>query len=225
MIIKYQKANDTLPHITLYYKTTIIMKSFILTFLLTLSTCSLSATEVFFYNNNTSTTQSTSVNIEEKSKGLKPGYRGFIDGTFLVGNDNVYRNFNVKGGGFSTGHGYQFSPYIFLGGGFAFYYYDFVNYDSGKSVPFYADFRVNMMDKNISPFFDLRIGYSPSNSMQGVFFSPTLGVRFGITENFALNFSLAYTMQGYETYERYRYYSSYEKQFAHCLNVSLGIDF
>lgn len=160
-----------------------------------------------------------------ETKGVKRGYRGFIDGTFLAGNDGVFKGFNVKGGGFSMSHGYQFSPHFFLGAGFAFYYHDFEKSIIKKSLPLFLDFRVDIRDHGISPFFDVRLGYSPTLNMDGLFFSPALGVRLGVTKHFALNFSLAYSMQQHYLKDFYEFSKEDEKKLAHCLNVSLGIEF
>ena len=53
---------------------------------------------------------------------------------------------------YSTTHGYQFNPNVFLGGGMKFQYHSFDNFDNTYSMPFYADFMVNMTDSKISPF-------------------------------------------------------------------------
>ena len=161
--------------------------------------------------------------IEHKHHtGVEEGYRGFFDVNMIVGNDGIYRDINTKGGGFSTSHGYQFSPYIYLGGGMSLQYYSFTEYtENTYSLPFYADFMVNMVDAKISPFFDLKLGYSFSD-IQGVYFSPSLGVRFGLNDNLAINASVGYSLQGYGDYYDY-WRDNYSN--IHCLKIGVGLEF
>lgn len=155
-------------------------------------------------------------------------YRGFVDASFLVGNDGVYKDFNTTGGGISTSHGYQLNPYIFLGGGVAYHYYNSDYFDGHSAVPVFANFRVNMNSNKISPFFDAKVGYS-AGDFEGVYASPSFGVRIGLKENLGINFSVGYTAQGFK-YEDYdiigRYHiSTTEKSFIHSLTISVGLDF
>ena len=156
--------------------------------------------------------------------GVEDGYRGFVDANFFAGNDGVFQDFNVIGGGLSTTHGYQFNPYVFLGGGIKYQYHSFDYYDSSYSLPFYADFMVNMTDSKISPFFDFKLGYS-FTEIEGLYLSPSFGVRFGITGNLAINASIGYSLQGYSYEEGYLFYYYDERSYIHNLNLSVGIEF
>lgn len=151
-------------------------------------------------------------------------YRGFIDATFLTGNDGVYGGLNAIGGGIATSHGYQLNPNIFLGAGVGFHAYSLDHIDGSYAVPFFANFRVNMNSKKISPFFDAKIGYSVGD-FQGFYASPSFGVRFGLKKNLGLNASVGYTAQGFDYIESYRLFSTMEKSYIHNLTLSLGLDF
>lgn len=154
--------------------------------------------------------------------GVEEGYRGFWETNMIIGNDGIFSKINTKGGGISTSHGYQFNPYIYLGGGLSFQYYCFDYYDGNTySLPFYADFMVNMVDGKISPFFDLKLGYSFAD-IQGVYFSPSFGVRFGLRDNFAINATVGYSLQGYGEYDSYWRDDYYN---IHCLKIALGFEF
>ena len=144
-------------------------------------------------------------------------YRGFIDTTFLT--DGVFEDMNSIGGGFSTSHGYQFNPYIFLGGGVAYHSYSLDDFFGKYSIPIFTNFRVNMNDKKISPFFDAKLGYSVGN-YEGAYVSPTFGVRFGLKQDVGLNVSIGYAIQGYEYIDYY-----VEKSYIHSLTLSVGVDF
>lgn len=156
--------------------------------------------------------------------GVQEGYRGFVDVNFFAGNDGVFTEFNVVGGGFATTHGYQFNPNVFLGGGMKFQYNSFDNFDNAYSMPFYADFMVNMTDSKISPFFDLKLGYS-FTEIEGVYLSPSFGIRFGLADNLAINTSIGYSLQGYSYEESFLHYYYNEKASIHNLNLSVGIEF
>ncbi len=146
------------------------------------------------------------------------GYKGFAD----MGGGVC---FNGEGSQFSlsTSHGYQFNPYIFLGAGAGFdlYYGDF-------AMPIYADFRANFINRNVTPFAGVKLGYS-ATSMSGVFFSPSLGLAFALSNGFGLNLSMAYKLQSYEYYDSYYGYGSYYdytcRDIVGSFNFSVGFEF
>ena len=170
--------------------------------------------------------------ISALSANAQSGYRGFADVNFIAGCDGVWSGFNTIGGGVSTTHGYQFNPYVFLGGGVRFQYHNFDNFDNSCSLPIYAAFRVNMMNRNVSPFADVKLGYSVAD-ITGLYFSPSFGVRIKMSDKIALTPSIGYSLQGddYEEsifhYSRYGSYYTHDSQskYMHCLNLSFGIEF
>ncbi|MCM0719256.1 hypothetical protein NBH15_13345 [Parabacteroides sp. W1-Q-101] len=145
------------------------------------------------------------------------GYKGFVEfgGGFGVG--DWAGNFV----GLTTSHGYQFNPHIFVGAGAGF------NYDFGNElifIPVFADFRYNILNRNITPVFGTKIGYSVYDG-QGVFFNPSIGCRFGLSESFALNLTFNY---GLQTEEAEYYWSGYyesETVLLHTIGFKLGIEF
>lgn len=172
--------------------------------------------------------------ISALSANAQSGYRGFADVNFIAGCDGVWSGFNTIGGGVSTTHGYQFNPYVFLGGGVKVQYHSFDNFDDTYSLPIYAAFRVNMMNRNVSPFADVKLGYSVAD-ITGLYFSPSFGVRIKMSDKIALTPSIGYSLQGYTSEESIYHYSfigghSYSthytnKNYMHCLNLSFGIEF
>lgn len=159
-----------------------------------------------------------------------PRYRGFVDGTFLVGNDGVYASgFNMKGGGFTTTHGYQINDHIFVGGGVGYYrmsydmegdydYFGETDY-SYDIVPVYTNFRYQIARCRVSPFIDVKLGSAISDDI-GLYFSPSTGVRIGLAGKMGLNITMGYTaMQGMV------YDEDLGERVTHSLNLSVGIDF
>lgn len=91
-------------------------------------------------------------------------------------------------------------------------------------IPVFADFRYNILNRNITPVFGTKIGYSVYDG-QGVFFNPSIGCRFGLSESFALNLTFNY---GLQTEEAEYYWSGYyesETVLLHTIGFKLGIEF
>jgi len=112
------------------------------------------------------------------------GYKGFVE----LGMGITYHNFNYienpmdknttpKGFGIEvlTSHGYQLNNFLYLGGGVG------VNEctETNIMIPIFADLRVNILDKRISPVIDFKWGYAVGNHY-GVYLSFNAGVRFGL---------------------------------------------
>ena len=148
------------------------------------------------------------------------GYRGFIElgYAFGVGSDNKNNRLEI-----STTHGYQFNPYIFVGGGAGIHYYN----DAKETLmPVFGEFRANFSDGPITPYVGVKLGYSAylgsdEHIEGGAFFSPSVGVRFGVGGDMFLNFGFGYSLQqlGYEGY-------SYDETFTmNALHLKVGFEF
>lgn len=88
-------------------------------------------------------------------------------------------------------------------------------------MPLFADFRVNFMNKRISPFIDLRGGYSPITD-GGVYISFSTGVSFQFKPKLGLYAGISYTMQqAKETFS----YSKQEYYYMHYLGAKVGLEF
>lgn len=151
----------------------------------------------------------------------KKGYRGFVS---LGGGVDVS---SYQGGAvvsFATSHGYQFNPYFFLGAGVGVDYY----LDQSYALPVYLDSRVNFINKNITPYFGFKVGYSPID-ISGVYINTNLGLSVMVTKKLGLNLALEYAAQNLKiTRYYYGYYSSYVdefKLFFHSMMVKVGIEF
>lgn len=155
------------------------------------------------------------------NSGNKTGYMGFIDFgyTFGIGDWGVDRL------ELSTSHGYQFTPYLYVGAGVAANYYT----DAETfGLPIFAHIRGNILDNRISPYIDFRIGYSPLEEAQGFYMAPSVGCKI-----YSFNINFGYVMQ------KVRYISgatitvigngetiyNYLKDSANCGGLSLKIGF
>lgn len=149
----------------------------------------------------TYTTTTTTMNVEQAPF---KGYKGMFDLGYGIGVGDV----ESSRIGFSTVHGYQFNPYLFVGAGFGVnYFYD----DECVNIPIFADARGTLpLKDNVALFLDFRLGYSAVD-VEGFYLSPSVGVRVG--RKSAVTFSLGYEYQGcdaiyydYDSYWGYNYY-------------------
>lgn len=133
--------------------------------------------------------------VSGKQMGLKSGYKGFVDVSYAFGVGHI----NLDRAEFSTIHGYQFNPYLYLGLGIGVNYYQ---HNADGVVPIFANVKGTFLKGNITPFVDMRLGYSVGD-VEGVYVNPSFGCRLGVGKRFGINISLGYTLQKSEPYEEY----------------------
>lgn len=122
--------------------------------------------------------------------GLNKGFRSMLE----LGYVDYY------GGVVSANYslGVQFNHYVFLGvGGGVRYSPDYETY----SVPVYANFRVDFINAKVTPFLDIKAGYSPTGDVVGGFASAGVGCRFRLGKRFGLSLSAGYEAQGEDGYD------------------------
>ena len=132
-------------------------------------------------------TQTTSVGP------LSKGYRGTIETAH--GFDwckRLYYAFE-----FSTTHGYQFNPYLYLGGVISFgrgtseqYKYLYLYYQPAFNFSIGSDFRVYMAKGNLVPFMGLQFGFDLCGDNAFILLKGQLGLRYAINNNWGLNFGV-----------------------------------
>lgn len=150
------------------------------------------------------------------------GYHGFIDAGWIVDCDDDHNDDDCGGDTYSryeisTTHGYQFNNIIFLGAGLAMNYYPDIDL---TGVPVYMNFKVNFAKSKITPYFDLKYGYSLGD-IDGDYISLGFGMRFGITSHFAINLRTEYNYIDYN-------YDDYDDWWFDGINgfaIKLGIEF
>jgi len=143
---------------------------------------------------------------------LERGYRGFAEETFglAIGSSGGDVN-QCKYSELSTTHGYQVTPYMFIGAGFALEFYgNGREWEEGFTLPIYGDVRFDFLNKRITPFFDIRAGSSVVG-IKAFYGSSTLGARFCVGGSMAINFGLSCHFQNikrlsYMEYDEGYYY-------------------
>lgn len=130
------------------------------------------------------------VSHRKSARNTLRGYKGFVDFAYI---GDVSDN-NASKIELSTTHGYQFNNYFFVGGGVALNHYTDADL---TAAPIYANFRANFINKKVTPFADIKTGYSVGD-VEGVYASIGLGVRFSLKGKKALNLTLVYNYQDYE---------------------------
>lgn len=164
-------------------------------------------------------------------KGPQQGYRGFVDVFYNVGLDGpTMRRFGV-----TTTHGYQFLPYLFAGAGVGM---NQVHSTSKNylAIPVFADLRLDLLRHSISPFIDVKMGWTLGDKAFGLMFNPSIGARIGLGDSpLAINVALGYSLNntkivGYKYAQRDNWIielddvSGYVDQ-QHALSFSLGLEF
>ena len=114
------------------------------------------------------------------------GFRGFFDQGLTLGIGNKA---NHKWGT-STSIGFQFNPIFYTGIGIS---YDMTLNNKEGSVPIFINPRINFLDENITPFLDIRAGWSFLEG-KGLYLSPCAGVSF-VRGTSAYNIGLGYSFQ------------------------------
>ena len=166
------------------------------------------------------------------------GYKGFIELGYSFGtNSSVkYNNQKINFGGvhrleFSTSHGVIISPYAFIGLGAGIHFYTGYSDDDGYyqsfdeidlAIPIFAHVRTHFLDKKVSPFVDVKLGYSV-HEITGTYFSPSVGCRFSKGSRSAFWISMGYTLQ--QSSEKNDYYGYKVSTNFDAFSIKLGWDF
>lgn len=157
---------------------------------------------------NTRTTSRQSISSSFDGNGPSVGYKGFVDlgYTFGVG------DFGEDRIAFSTTHGYQINPYVFAGIGAGINYY---TSPDAWSLPIFADVRGTFLNNSITPFIDLKIGYSILDA-EGFYLAPSIGCRIN-----RFNVSIGYELQKADL--DFYYFES--KETIGGISLKIGLDF
>jgi len=110
------------------------------------------------------------------------GYRGYIDLGYTLGT-GIFALDRIE---LTTSHGYQLIPYLFVGAGAGLSYYSDLEL---FALPIFANVRAYILDNSISPYVDLKIGYSVLD-LKGFYMNPSIGCKV-----YAFNVSAGYALQ------------------------------
>ena len=117
----------------------------------------------------------------------KAGLKGMLEIGYAIG-ENIYSEVPIS---FMASVGWQCNPHLFIGCGTGENFFT----DPGiYSIPFFGEIRTTILKGAISPFVDVRTGYSIAD-LKGFYFSPSIGCRFGSRINTALYISIGYELQ------------------------------
>ena len=108
------------------------------------------------------------------------GYHGFVDlgmGVTLHDFDGFAGDSKSQGFGIDilTSHGFQFNNFFFLGGGAGITECT----ETNIMVPIFANMRINILNRRISPVIDIKGGYAVGDH-DGAYISANIGVRIGL---------------------------------------------
>lgn len=153
------------------------------------------------------------------------GYKGSFEIGFAAGAGDAGHN----RGEFLITNGYQFNRYFSAGIGTGIQVWQ-VTQD--VTLPLFADFEATFMQKTISPYANIRLGYCfaltedeilPKN---GIYFSPTIGFRWGISKNKALKLGTGYLVQGSKIKQNFNTPNQFtETTFFHSLIAKVALEF
>lgn len=148
----------------------------------------------------------TTLSLEENSKNINETKSkqskliGIIEMGFLKGIGN-YEGLSKNKLKLNIILGYQINPYFSIGLGTGLRYF---LAEQGTLVPLFADFRTNLLDKKVSPYLSLGVGYTfdLKNNLEGVGFllNPNLGVSIKTSDKHTLNFGIGYEMHLMDEY-------------------------
>lgn len=169
---------------------------------------------------------------------IHTGYHGFTDLGYSIGiGDYTFDRFEL-----SSTHGYQFNPYLFLGGGLGVHFmqkYETSNIeipldyrDFMIDIPLYAETRITFVNGKISPFISGRGGYYLTHN-GGIYLNASVGCRFAIGINHAINVFLGYSKEEleFETFSRFNSTSSMDystekrKLSTEGISIKIGYEF
>lgn len=148
--------------------------------------------------------------------GIPEGYRGFADFSYTLG----VGDWGFERVGLMTSHGCQIAPQFFAGLGVGFNYY-YESHNEWCSLPVFAHFRSDLLKQEITPYVDLRVGYSLLD-VKGMYINPSVGCRFELSDDIGLNVGVGYTMQQFD-YTIFDF--TFKKKNCGGIDFRVGIDF
>ncbi|SBW05134.1 hypothetical protein [uncultured Dysgonomonas sp.] len=121
------------------------------------------------------------------------GFRVFLDYAYIQGIGKT-KNHRFE---YGTSIGYQFNPIFYVGAGTS---YTMTLNKKDSSLPIFLNPRINFLDENTTPFWDIKVGYSGAMG-KGFYFSTSFGVSIAKQGRSAWNIGLVYSLQKATYYE------------------------
>lgn len=141
------------------------------------------------------------VNVNAQSY-LTNSYKGYVDAGYSIGiGDYEFGRVEIN-----TSHGYQFTPYFFLGAGIGLHFmpsYETSGMDipldvrgSKVDIPVFANIRSHFSKGKFAPFVDLKGGTYITNG-GGLYVIASVGIRYALNDKQGLSLSLGYTNENW----------------------------
>lgn len=133
-------------------------------------------------------------------------YNGFVSVPITLGYQ--VNKFLFVGAGIAPGITSNGSPYYYDYDNYNHYYYNYYDddfyyrpaYNSHFVLPIYGALRFDFINAKVSPFLDMRAGYSVTDYSRGAYASVAVGCR---VKHF--NFSIGYTFQDRKDYDKFNH--------------------
>ena len=163
--------------------------------------------------------------LSAQEYGVNKGYKGSVELGFAAGAGTVGHN----RGEFIHVSGYQFNKWLSVGVGVGIQVWQVTQQ---VTLPLFIDIESIFMEKTISPYVNLRTGYCWGLSQDemlpkdGVYFSPTVGFRWGISYKMALKLGVGYLMQSSDILQNYHTLNQFEEKiYFHSLIAKVAFEF
>lgn len=169
---------------------------------------------------------------------LTKNYKGYVDAGYSIG----IGDYNFGRVEINTSHGYQFSPYFFLGAGVGVHFmpsYETSGMDipldvrdSKVDIPVFVNIRSHFSKGKLTPFADLKGGTYITNDGE-LYVIASVGIRDALNDKQGLSLSLGYTNEKleFEVFDRFIGYDSMDytrdkKLYnTEAIAIKLGFDF
>lgn len=180
------------------------------------------------YTHAQSSSLSSSYQTRKEARKTLKGYKGFVDAGYHFDILKEVLASNMNRFEVSTSHGYQVNNYFYVGGGAMLNYYT----DADKlAVPLFANFKANFINKRVTPFADVKCGYT-AGDVEGVFSSLAIGVRFSLAKKKAINLQWEFSYQGvkdgdeyYFNIDDYDFYGESDINYIFGSGLKIGFEF
>lgn len=146
-------------------------------------------------------------------------YKGFAN----IGlSSTFYDGDNSTAFSFTTSHGLQVNPYIFVGAGLGL---NLSNPDGAAAyAPLFGQARINFINRPISPYFDFK-GGGCVGDFTGGYIEPSIGVSMPVANRFAINFEFTYTLLTQKDTEDWWGVSYSHRDCYHNIGFQFGFEF
>lgn len=144
----------------------------------------------------------------------------FFDANYVVG----INGWNKQLPALQTYHGYQFNSWLYAGAGLTLDWVTNSSRHDTSSANLFLDLRSDLLRKKVSPFVDVKCGYTILG-VQGLYFNPNIGCRISLNNRNGINISVGYVSryrpQAHIGTNGYHYYSHIRSD---AVMVSIGFD-